>query len=131
MLKTLALDSILGFHTESVREGTSAFYVQMDQDGFEKAFEFWSLQAAEVRPRLKGLCASPGESSRVNFNLVLELPSEPKVFCIEVDMPRGKPIKNIAKLWPYAGIWMDELVDFSDFLFDRESKVEGVQWRLN
>ncbi len=131
MLKTLSLDAILGFHTDKISEGGSAFFIRLDQDGMEKAFEYWESQSGYSRPKLRGICASPTEESRVFFNLLLELPTEPKVFCVEVDMPRGKPIKNFSLLWPYANCWMTELEDFSGYVFERSDRDEGVQWRRN
>jgi Ni,Fe-hydrogenase III component G len=131
MLKTLSLESILGFQTKNIRETNSAFFVSVDQAELEKSFDYWFAQAPDRRPILRGICASPSEESRVFFNLVLEFIAEPKVFCIEVDMPRGKPIKDFTQIWPYANCWMNELEDFSGYVFDRTNRETGIQWRLN
>jgi hypothetical protein len=131
MLKTLSLENILGFQTGKVRETSSAIFISMDQAEMEKSYDYWISQPIDQRPKLRGICSSPTEESRVFFNLILEISGEPKVFCMEVDMPRGKSIKDFTQIWPHANCWMNELEDFSGYVFDRKQREAGIQWRLS
>ena len=131
MKNRLGLEEALGFSPE-VLEGSSASLqrVAVDMDALLRVYSRWCGLARENAPRLQGITISPGEESRIQLHLMLDLGGAGPFLCLEADLPRDRVLPDFALVWPYAAWWQEELTVFFGLRFDGKKSREEISWRL-
>jgi hypothetical protein len=127
----LSIEEALGFSPE-ILEGSnfSIQRVSVDMEALLQVYSRWCGLARVRAPRLLGITIAPGEESRVQLHLVLDLGGVGPFLCLEADLPRDRVLPDFSLVWRYAAWWQEELSVFYGLRFDGKKIPEEISWRL-
>jgi Ni,Fe-hydrogenase III component G len=129
--KRMSLEDAFGFSPALPAEGGGGalLRISVDPDLLLDLLAHWKSCGEENLPHLSGLTVSPGETSRVFLNLLLDLGGEGPLICLEADVPRDRLLPDFSQIWPHALWWQQELSVFTGARFECAGG-GGVEWRL-
>ena len=132
-MKNLAskIELILGraYGTPQAQAG-AGMGLRVDLDAFQEIVSHWRSLPAERRPHLRAILPSSSESSRHYLNYVFEVPEEPRLFLLGVDVPLDRVLPSVASVWPYARWWQEELGVFTGVRYEGARAREELPWQV-